>query len=397
MNRVLRLFMLLFTFACCPVRGLAAEPSALRVDLMIFSGRTNPSFAISDPAVLRQVVRTFAALPLHPTLTERAPAASLGYSGFHITPTGMDGVAWFEVYGNTVEVASSATVAGTQARSFRFDKESALERLLFQAARVQGVRPFGPETPTPPSMVGGAPLAERSVTINVGVASGPFWGTPIRPPVTVQVGTRVKLAATQAAENATNVRWIRDSRELPDTGGGRTLEIASASPADSGLYWALVGLGGDQSMTSAQAELLVTAREGPRLLNLSVLSRIGAEQRVLTSGFTIEAGALNSRTLVLVRAVGPALASLGVDGPLRAPQLRVMNSSGAAVAPANVPFSLPTVAAATERVGAFALPANSADVALLYYLPAGAFTAHVSSADASTGSVLLEVYEVPLN
>jgi hypothetical protein len=118
---------------------------------------------------------------------------------------------------------------------------------------------------------------------------------------------------------------------------------------------------------------------------------------VLTSGFTIEPGAANMRTLVLVRAVGPALAAFGVDGPLRAPQLRVLDAAGAAVSPANIPFSLPTVPVATERVGAFALPRESADVALLYHLPARAFTAHVSAADAGSGNVLLEIYEVPLD
>ena len=38
-----------------------------------------------------------------------------------------------------------------------------------------------------------------------------------------------------------------------------------------------------------------------------------------------------------------------------------------------------------------------ADIARLYFRPAGAFTAHVSSADAGTGAVLLELFEVPLD
>jgi hypothetical protein len=187
---------------------------------------------------------------------------------------------------------------------------------------------------------------------------------------------------------------VKDSRALAAT--GRVLELTGTWSADSGTYWAVVGLGTGQSTTSAQIELLFTTREGQRLLNLSVLGRISTEQRVLTSGFTIESGADGLRTLLLVRAVGPGLAPFGVSGTLRTPQLRVIDTAGAAVAPANQPFALPTVAAATERTGAFALSAGSADVAQLYYLPGGAFTAHVSSANDDSGAVLLEIFEVPL-
>ena len=304
----------------------------------------------------------------------------------------MEGVAWFDVYGSSVEISAAMTGG---ARTFRFDKNTVIEQLLLQAGRAQGVVPAEEPAPLSPVVLTGSSV-ERSVTINVGAPIVTVVATPLRPPVTVRAGTRIRVVATQASEGATDVTWVRNSREIPGP-RGRTLEIASATPADSGLYWAVVGLGGSQSTTTAQVEVLVTNREGQRLLNLSVLSRIGAEQRVLTSGLTIEPGAVNSRALVLVRAVGPALASLGVDGPLRAPQLRVLDAAGAAVSPANIPFALPTVAVATERVGAFALPGESADVALLYHLPTGAYTAHVSAADGGTGNVLLEIYEVPLD
>jgi hypothetical protein len=394
MKRLQRLMVLLSLVAYWPAPGRAAEPSSLLVQFRIFSGRPDPTFVISDLAVIRQLSSILAVLPPHPTLAGNDSATPLrsGYRGFHVTPTGMDGVAWFDVYGSSVEI--SATTTGG-ARTFRFDKNTVLEQLLLQAGRAQGVVPADEPSPLSPVAPTGSSV-ERNVTISVGAPIVTVVATPLRPPVTVRAGTRVRFVATQAAEGASDVTWVRNSREIAGP-RGRTLEIASATPADSGLYWAVVGLDGGLRTTTAQVEVLVTNREGQRLLNLSVLSRIGAEQRVLTSGFTIEPGAENSRALVLVRAVGPALASLGVDGPLRAPQLRVLDAAGAAVSPANIPFALPTVAAATERVGAFALPGESADVALLYHLPTGAFTAHVSAADGGTGNVLLEIYEVPLD
>ena len=394
MNRIRRLRLFWLTLCFWPALAFAAEPSSLQVQWMINSGLPDPRFTINEAAAIRQLVATFEALPLHPTLTDPnsvSPSQS-GYRGFHVTPISLAGVSWFDVYGTAVAVASGGSNGVPLSWSFRFDKSAALEQLLFQAGRAQGTI-----TDAAPVLVigAGASVVERSVTISLGAAIVSAVATPIQPPVTVRSGTRVKLIAAQADEKMPDVVWVKDSRALPAT--GRTLEIADASPAASGHYWAVVGLGNGQSTTSAQTELLVTTRDGQRLLNLSVLGRINAEQRVLTSGFTIEAGAGGLRTLVLIRAVGPGLAPFAVSDPLRAPRLRVMDTSGADVAPANMPFALPSVTVASDRVGAFAVPANSADIAQLYYLPAGGFTANVSSADAGTGAVLLEIFEVPLN
>jgi hypothetical protein len=53
------------------------------------------------------------------------------------------------------------------------------------------------------------------------------------------------------------------------------------------------------------------------------------------------------------------------------------------------------IAAASVQVGAFALPANALDSAILINLAPGAYTAQVSGVGASTGVALIEIYEVP--
>lgn len=45
--------------------------------------------------------------------------------------------------------------------------------------------------------------------------------------------------------------------------------------------------------------------------------------------------------------------------------------------------------------GAFPLPENTADVALLMPFSTGAYTAHITSGDGTAGAVLFEIYEVP--
>src|SRR5690606_301355 len=62
-----------------------------------------------------------------------------------------------------------------------------------------------------------------------------------------------------------------------------------------------------------------TARSD-RLLNLSSRARVGSGDRVLITGFVIGGDADKA---VLLRAVGPSLAGLGVSAPLANPRLRV--------------------------------------------------------------------------
>ena len=101
-------------------------------------------------------------------------------------------------------------------------------------------------------------------------------------------------------------------------------------------------------------------------------------------------------------AVGPTLASFGVANPLRAPVLRLFDSSGKPytngyVYPAVVggPTYETDLADSLAKTGAFPIPTGTLDaVVMMPFLP-GAYTAQVTSGDATAGTVLLEIYEVP--
>jgi hypothetical protein len=98
---------------------------------------------------------------------------------------------------------------------------------------------------------------------------------------------------------------------------------------------------------------------------------------------------------VLIRAVGPTLTSFGVAGAMATPEVTVYNSGGASVASNDGWGGTAALQAAFAVTYAFALPANSADSALIVSLPPGPYTAQVTGANGSTGIALLEVYEVP--
>ncbi|MGA2692925.1 MAG: hypothetical protein ABSF76_11215, partial [Opitutaceae bacterium] len=92
---------------------------------------------------------------------------------------------------------------------------------------------------------------------------------------------------------------------------------------------------------------------------------------------------------------GPALTQFGVSGALAKPQLALYDS-GNNTLQANTGWGGgANLSQAFTQVGAFSLPAGSADSAILVTLPPGAYTAEVSGVNSSTGVALAEIYEVP--
>jgi len=131
--------------------------------------------------------------------------------------------------------------------------------------------------------------------------------------------------------------------------------------------------------------------QSPRLSNLSTRGEVQTAADIMIAGLVIGPG---SPETVLIRAVGPTLTSLGLTGVLAAPVLSLYDSSGSLMQ-SNQGWSTGNSTAATmSAAGAFALPAGSADSALIATLPAGAYTAQVTGAGGTTGVALLEVYEV---
>jgi hypothetical protein len=94
---------------------------------------------------------------------------------------------------------------------------------------------------------------------------------------------------------------------------------------------------------------------------------------------------------VMIRAVGPGLAPLGVTNSVADPMLELY--SGANRIAENDDWSGPQASQLAAQVGAFALPAGSRDSVLLATLPPGAYTLQVRGKTGG-GEVIVEVYEI---
>ncbi|MGH8094907.1 MAG: PKD domain-containing protein [Chthoniobacterales bacterium] len=133
------------------------------------------------------------------------------------------------------------------------------------------------------------------------------------------------------------------------------------------------------------------------LLNVSARLQVGTGNDVAISGFIVTGPAGTKQ--VLIRALGPSLAPLGVAGSLQDPYLELHNSVGATIATndnwettvlgGEIISDQVTVIRATGLA-----PTDGAESAILVDLVPGAYTAVARGADGGTGVGLVEVYNL---
>jgi hypothetical protein len=162
-----------------------------------------------------------------------------------------------------------------------------------------------------------------------------------------------------------------------------------------------VQVGGAASATATTARAGIALVEiydagsgdAARLVNVSSRGPAAAGAGALISGFVLEGG---PGARVLLRGVGPAMTQFGATNAVADPSIALYDGAGQLLGGNdNWVSSLPDIAAAALRAGAFALPVGGKDAALLATLPGGVYTVQVGSDAAAAGTALLEIYEVP--
>ncbi|MBL9209505.1 MAG: DUF1566 domain-containing protein [Opitutaceae bacterium] len=212
------------------------------------------------------------------------------------------------------------------------------------------------------------------------------------------IDPRLALVGASGATLASNDNWLAaDAAAMAGAGafalaaGSRDAALVTSVPA--GAYTVPLDASGTAAGTALLEIYDLAPATNARLVNASTRAFVGAGENVLIPGFVVGGeGALR----VLLRAVGPTLATFGVTGALANPVITLYRA-GTAIA-ANDDWSTNANAAeipvAGAAVGAFALPAGSRDAVILTTLSPGAYTAIVSGAGTS-GTALVELYAVP--
>jgi hypothetical protein len=196
---------------------------------------------------------------------------------------------------------------------------------------------------------------------------------------------------------ATNNNWKENPAQaqlISSTGAAPSNDLESAIYANltPGNYTAVVS-GNNRATGVGLVEVYDLAQTSGKIANISTRADVGTDENVLIGGFILTGP---QAVRVMIRGIGPSLASQGVDGALADPTLEVHDANGGLLASNDDWVSWqtndPTMYYAIQDSGVS--PTNSKESALIAYLAPGNFTAIVRGKNNGTGVGLVEVYDI---
>jgi hypothetical protein len=233
---------------------------------------------------------------------------------------------------------------------------------------------------------------------------GQHWGTatlivtitPASQTITFPVPANVMANAasfTLAATSSSGLPITYTVLSGPATVSGNTVTLTGTV----GTVTIQASQGGNLAYSAAGNAVVsfqVTAAPKPVLVNLSARSAVTPAVPMM-AGFVI--AGTTAKTVVL-RGVGPSLSSFGLSPVLAHPQLTVLDVNGNVLATNTGWGGSAALASAFASVGAFPLPATSADSALMATLSPGAYTMKLADAVNDSGGMALgELYDASVD
>jgi hypothetical protein len=212
---------------------------------------------------------------------------------------------------------------------------------------------------------------------------------------TLVIGSALSLSVTAVGPNSLSYQWYKDGVTLSGATGA-TFSIASVTSADSGSYTVKVSAGSENSTSSAAVITILPAGTLPSTFaNIATRAYCSTANRVTIGGFVISG---NASKRVLVRAVGPSLTAqnLAAAEVLADPTIDVYQ--GATVIASNDNWgdnaNAAEITSTAQQIGASALiTGDIKSAALLLTLSPGVYSFVVNGKSATSGIVLLEVYD----
>jgi len=211
----------------------------------------------------------------------------------------------------------------------------------------------------------------------------PIPGRLSDPKLSVFDNTGALLAANDDWGTSAKRQQIVDKQLAPSD----SRESATLLSLQPGAYTAVLnGVGGESGI--GLVELYDVQQDAPaNAVNISTRGRVQTGDNVMIGGFII-GGSQQQR--LMVRAIGPSLATRGVADPLRDPTLEIVNSSGTTIA-TNDNWRTDQ---ATEINASGLAPSEDAESAIIGTVGPGSHTAIVRGAGGSVGVALVEVYRL---
>ena len=292
--------------------------------------------------------------------------------------------------GTTVVLTVSAT--GSPAPTLQWQKNGApLPGQTSATLTLNNVQPAdsGSYACVATNSAGSITSGASTLTVNAITASPAFTAQPASK--TVASGSTAVFTVAAGGTPSPTYQWRKDGTPIANATGA-TLLVSAATSANAGSY-TCVATNSLGTTTSAAATLTVSATaDFGRIINLSILTGLSSGEGLFTVGFVVGGNGTGGSKPLVIRAGGPALATLGVGGVLPDPKLDVF--SGSTITNFNDNWGgTPALIAAFSAVGAFPFGATSKDAAVNPTLAAGGYTVQVKDAAAATGTVIAELYD----
>jgi hypothetical protein len=190
----------------------------------------------------------------------------------------------------------------------------------------------------------------------------------------------------------TNDNWRDDQEaEIRATGLPPTdnLESAIVVTLDAGAYTAILR-GKNNTIGIALVEAYdLNQGVDSKLANISTRAFVNTDNNIVIAGFVLSADGPNDR--VIVRGIGPSLASFGISPVLANPTLELRDNNGALLLANNDWQENPEQAMEINAAGL--APTNSLESAMAATLPPGLYTALLAGRNNGTGLGVVEVYD----
>jgi hypothetical protein len=201
----------------------------------------------------------------------------------------------------------------------------------------------------------------------------------------------LELNSADGALHTANDNWTGNANaaEIIATG------LAPSNPNESvvllslapGSYTAVLrGAGGSTGIGLVEAYDL-DSDSSARVVNISTRGFVLTGDNAMIGGFIITGSDFSQ---LVVRAIGPSLAVLGVPEPLADPYLELHDGNGATIQTNNNWRDSQEAALLNTGLA----PSDALESAILISVPPGTYTAIVKGADGSTGNGLVEVYKL---
>ncbi|MEO7168612.1 MAG: hypothetical protein ABI016_16470 [Chthoniobacterales bacterium] len=207
----------------------------------------------------------------------------------------------------------------------------------------------------------------------------------------------LELHDSTGATIGTNDNWMdlsaSDQTILTDNGLAPTEDAESALVAtiDPGAYTVVVrGVNDTTGVALVEAYDLDNGTTDSKFANVSTRGSVGIGEDVMIGGFIVGGGG-GGFEQVIVRGIGPSLAVAGVTDPLADPMIEVRNVDGDVVDSNDNWEDDPN--ADTIATSGLA-PTDPNESAAYEILPAGAYTAVLSGVGGTTGTGLVEAYNI---